>query len=61
MPVPEIQRLTSSSDEAQIKAATSSCIASEVRAGRPQDQAVAMCMQMIRDKTGKGQAPEGGV
>ena len=61
MPVIEIQRLDRASSDEQIKAAISSCIATEVNAGRPQDQAVAMCHQMARDKTGKELAPaEGG-
>lgn len=53
MPVPEIEALDNSSSEAQIKAAISSCIATEVNAGKEQDQAIAMCYQMSRDKTGK--------
>jgi hypothetical protein len=53
MPVTEIEKLDKDSSDAQIKAAISACIAQEVRAGREQDQAVAMCYQMARDKTGK--------
>jgi len=53
MPVTEIDKLDKDSSDAQIKAAISACIAQEVRAGREQDQAVAMCHQMARDKTGK--------
>jgi hypothetical protein len=56
-PVPEIQALQPNSSPEQIKAATSSCIATEVKSGRPQDQAIAMCMEMIRTKTGQGQVP----
>jgi hypothetical protein len=64
MPNIEIQRLTPDSSEAQIAAARSACIAEEIRNGRDRDQAVAMCMEMVRRKTGKGAAapaPEGGV
>ena len=60
MPVIEIQRLDRASSDEQVKAAISSCIANEVNAGRPQDQAIAMCHQMARDKTGKTLAPAEG-
>ena len=60
MPVIEIQRLDRASSDEQVKAAISSCIATEVNAGRPQDQAEAMCYSMARDKTGKELAPAGG-
>jgi hypothetical protein len=61
MPIPEIEALSKESGAAQVKAAISACIAQEVRTGRPQDQAVAMCSQMARDKTGgTPAAPEGG-
>ena len=60
MPVIEIQRLDRASSDEQVKAAISSCIAAEVNAGRPQDQAIAMCNSMARDKTGKELAPAGG-
>jgi hypothetical protein len=53
MPVPEIEALTSTSEDAQIKAALSSCIATEVKNGTPQDQAAAVCYSMIKEKTGK--------
>ena len=59
MPIPEITRLTKDSGKAQIDAAISSCIATEVRAGREQDQAAAMCHSMVREKTGKALAPKG--
>jgi len=52
MPVPEINALDKNSGKAQRDAAKSACISQEVRAGREQEQAVAMCHQMIRDKTG---------
>ena len=61
MPHPEIEKLDKASGDAQVKAAISACIAREVNAGRDQEQAVAMCYQMVRDKTGgKPAAPEGG-
>lgn len=60
MPIVEIQRLSADSDEAQIKAATSACIATEVNRGTPQDQAIAMCMSMVREKTGGRPAAPGG-
>jgi hypothetical protein len=53
MPVPEITRLSPTSPEQQVKAAVSSCIATEVKLGTPQDQAVAMCYSMVKEKTGK--------
>ncbi len=56
-----VDRLTKDSEDAQIKAAVSDCIASEVNTGTPQDQAVAICMGMAREKTGgRPAAPEGG-
>jgi hypothetical protein len=57
MPIPEVDALTPNSSPEQIKAATSSCIATEVNAGRDQQQAIAMCMQMIQEKTGQGEQP----
>jgi len=61
MPVPEITRLSKDSSDAQVKAAISSCIATEVRSGREQDQAVAICHEMVRKQTGGRPAPpEGG-
>lgn len=53
MPNPEIDRLEPSSDEAQIKAAISACIAAEVHRGHDQNQAIAMCHSMAGKKTGK--------
>ena len=60
MPIQEIERLSKDSSDAQVKAAISSCIATEVNAGTPQDQAVAMCYSMVREKTGKALEPKGG-
>ncbi len=53
MPTPEVDRLQPQSEEAQIRAAISACIAQEVSAGRDRDQAIAMCHQMIRDQIGR--------
>jgi hypothetical protein len=65
MPIPEMDALTKVSDDNQVKAAISSCIATEVNGGKPKDQAVAICYSMAREKTGKemGQptAPTGGI
>ena len=58
MPILEIERLDSTSSDAQKSAALSSCVAAEMQAGREQDQAVAMCHQMIADKTGGAKTPE---
>ena len=55
-----VDRLTKDSSDAQTKAAISDCIATEVRGGREQDQAIAMCHEMARGKTGKELAPKGG-
>jgi len=53
MPNVEIEALDRSSEDAQVKAAISACIAQEVRAGKDRDQAVAMCNEMVKGKTGK--------
>lgn len=53
-----VDRLSKDSGDAQVKAAISDCIATEVNSGRPQDQAVAMCHEMARKKTGKELAPK---
>ncbi len=61
MPHPEIDKLEKESKKGQTQAAVSACIAREVNAGTPQDQAVAMCSEMARKKTGGSPpAPEGG-
>lgn len=54
-----VDKLTKGSDEAQTKAAISECIAEEVNRGTPQEQAIAMCHQMARDK-GAPVASKGG-
>lgn len=51
MPISEVESLTPDSTEPTKKAAISACVAAEVRNGTPQDQAVAMCMDMIKRKT----------
>ena len=55
----QVDSLTSDSSDEQVDEAISSCIASEVRRGRAQDQAVAMCHSMAREKTGKELKPKG--
>lgn len=55
-----VDRLTKDSGDAQVKAAVSDCIATEVNRGTPQDQAAVMCHEMARGKTGKELAPKGG-
>jgi len=60
MPQPEIEALSKASNEAQVRAAISACIAAEVRAGTPQDQAVAMCHEMARGKGAPVPEPKGG-
>ena len=49
-----VDRLTKKSSDAAIDAAISSCIRTERRSGREQQQAIAMCYSMARKKTGKG-------
>ena len=56
-PAPEIGRLTKVSSKDQMKAAMSSCVATEVKAGKSQDQAVAMCSEMIRGQMGNEAMP----
>lgn len=60
MPIPEIEKLSKGSNDAQAKAAISSCIAMKVRGGMPQDQAVAMCTEMVKGKMGREMMPQGG-
>ena len=53
-----VDKLSKDSDESQIKAAISDCIATEVNRGTPQQQATAMCMQMAKTKvTGQSGGP----
>lgn len=53
MPLPAIDKLTKDSSAEQIKEAISSCIASEIKRGKEKDQAVAMCYEQARKKTGR--------
>ncbi len=55
-----VDKLTKDSPDAQVKAAISDCIATEVHSGREQEQAIAMCHEMARKQTGKELAPKGG-
>lgn len=59
MPVVAIERLSKDSSDAQITAAVSDCIATEIRGGEEPDRAKAMCYSMARKKTGKALAPKG--
>jgi len=54
MPTP-VDKLTPKSSDKQIAEAISACIAIEMDTGRAQsqDQAIAMCFDMARRKTGK--------
>jgi len=55
-----VDRLSKDSSDSQVKAAISDCIATEVRGGRDQQQAIAMCHSMAREKTGgRPAAPKG--
>lgn len=47
-----VDKLSKDSSDAQLKAAVSDCIASEVNRGTDQQQAIAMCSEMAREKTG---------
>ena len=55
-----VDDLRPESKKGQVSAAISDCIAAEVRAGTPQDQAIAMCSEMARKKTGGQPPPKGG-
>jgi hypothetical protein len=60
MPVPEVESLDKNSSDAQIKAARSACIATEIRSGRDPEQAKAMCYAMVDKQTGRSEAqPKG--
>jgi len=52
VPVEAIERLTPESSDEAISEAISSCIDTEVGAGKEQKQAIAMCHKMARKKTG---------
>lgn len=53
MPIEAMNKLTKKSSTDAITEAVSSCIATEISAGRKRKQAVAMCYNMARAKTGK--------
>lgn len=55
-----VDRLEPESTDAQVQAAVSDCIAAEVRNGTEQQQAIAMCHEMMRKKTGRQQPAGGG-
>lgn len=57
MPIPEIEQLSPRSTPEEIDQAVSACVAAEVRLGKDQRQAVAMCAAMAKEKTGKGLQP----
>jgi hypothetical protein len=48
-----VDALTRDSSPGEVQDAISSCISTEVKAGRPQAQAIAMCHSMAERKTGK--------
>ena len=50
-----VDNLTKDSSADAIKSAVNSCIDTEIENGRERDQAVAMCYNMARRKTGKTQ------
>jgi len=51
MPQLEMEKLEKESSSAAIQAAISACIAAEMRNGKDQKQATAMCQEMARSKT----------
>ncbi|MFA5384145.1 MAG: hypothetical protein WC364_05700 [Eubacteriales bacterium] len=51
MPIKEIDSLEPDSEDPTKKAALSACIATKIREGIPQEQAVAECMEMVKSKT----------
>jgi len=50
-----VDNLTKDSSAESIRAAVSKCIATEIDNGVKRDQAVAMCYDMAREKTGRAQ------
>ena len=55
-----VDDLKPESKKGQVSAALSDCIASEMRNGTPQDQAIAMCHEMARAKGANVPEPKGG-
>ena len=60
MPIVEIERLSKDSSSAQTQAAISACISAEVRGGMEQQQAIAACHSMAREKGAPVPQPKGG-
>ena len=60
MPIIEIERLSKDSSPEQTRAAISACISAEVRGGMDQNQAVAACHNMAREKGAPVPQPKGG-
>ncbi len=54
-----VDKLDKGSSEAQVKAAISDCISTEMHQGMEQNQAIAACHEMARRKTGKELAKKG--
>jgi len=52
MPTP-VDGLTPQSGYSEMMSAVSACIKQEINGGRPQPQAIAMCIGMAEQKTGK--------
>ena len=50
-----VDNLSKDSSADSVRSAVSECIATEIKAGKERDQAVAMCYEMARKKTGKTQ------
>ena len=57
MPIPAIDNLTPNSSKEEVLAAISECIGIEIKSGREQDQASAMCHSMARKAVGKSKYP----
>jgi len=60
MPIVEIEKLSKDSSPQQVQAAVSACISTEVRGGMEQQQAIAACMSMAREKGAPVPEPKGG-
>ena len=54
-----VDRLTKDSSPEATREAISSCISTEIRGGRERDQAVRMCYEMARGRTGKSLGRKG--
>lgn len=53
MPTRKIDKLTEHSTDNKVRDAISACIRTEVHKGTKQEQAIAMCYDMARRKTGR--------